>query len=227
MTYQKITKSVLVAITASSLGLTELFACNDLCGLWVASDKPRGGVRSLLEYTEDGRVISRFVDASEWRYQADGDRLTVADKDGQEMIAYSFKVRGEELELSRAGKSPVRFTRAQGRGAGQGNRLLGVWCGSDGEAATDPCFVFKQGGSLFYIKKRLPGETVSRYQVLGQRIEISRKGESLGMDEWMVNDGVLTLRSEGKAYRYSRLAERDYVTNQSAPAQPAATREAR
>ncbi|MGH8584213.1 MAG: hypothetical protein ACREWG_15855 [Gammaproteobacteria bacterium] len=227
MTYLKIRGSVWIAITVSSLGFTELFACNDLCGLWVASDKPRGGVRSLLEYTGDGRVISRFVDASEWRYQADGARLTVADKNGQEMIAYRYTVRGNELELSRPGKAPIRFTRAQGRGAGQENRLLGVWCGSHGEATTDPCFVFIHGGSLFYTKKRMPGETVSRYRVLGQRIEISRQGASLGMDEWMVNDGVLTLRSEGKTYRYTRLAERDYVRGQSAPAQPAVTDEAR
>jgi hypothetical protein len=186
--------------------------CEDsLIGYWLPAKISNGRMGQILEYRNDGTVVSYLTIMRDYNYTLEGNKLTLkATNEGESKQELLVNLKGDELTMKPLEKKDEGRTlkRFENHASSKAEGIMGVWVYNDpttkGKAEY---YVFTDDGFLHY-RLPMPGSTVSRYVVKGNMLEISQEGMDPATMKWQIKDGILTLSSQdGKDFSYRRSSE--------------------
>ncbi len=182
----------------------EVSTVDSLFGLWVATEKTRGGITHIMEYRSNGVAISTMRVIMKGGYTYTNGQLALQ-FDGDGNVAMKAVQAGETLVLGDKGSDNYIEFKRQNPGQGNLNKgIVGQWIGKNKKAQYE-MYIFRDDARMLW-QKPMPGHTVSNFVVTGNRMEISRDGKVQGVITWTVDGDQLTLSGDGKKFVYQRAA---------------------
>lgn len=177
-----------------------------LMGSWVSITRSNGGLRSILEFRDNGTAASKICVMIDFRYELKGDSLIltpVSVEDGTEPEKFVIRLDGDVLTMKPSKSSDkLTMSRVDG-GAPKVTDITGKWSFSAPSEQTGFYTFMSDNRALLEIP--MPGETVSNYNVKDDTLVISRGTESSVM-KMEISSDLLILRSEDwkKEFKYKR-----------------------
>lgn len=178
-----------------------------LTDVWVSTAQSRGGLKSVLEFKEDGTVATTMAAMLEYRYELKGLTLVLipeSEDDKTKETKYAVKIGNDLLQMQEIGCEDCLITMHRIIGDPQKEiGIIGKW--SFSKASGETVYYIFTTDNHAYFSIPMPGATISTYKVNGDTIQL-RRGKEVTTMKISVMDDLLILRTQdNKEYRYKRM----------------------
>ena len=167
------------------------FSEEPLIGYWLPTKISNGRMAQILKYQNDGTVVSYMSIMRDYNYKLEGNKLTLnATYEGEPKQELLVNLKGDELTMKPLEKKDAGRTlkRIENHASSKARGIIGGWVYNDpttkGKAEY---YVFTDDGFLHY-RLPMPGNTVSRYVVKGNMLEISQEGMNPTTIKWRIKE---------------------------------------